>query len=246
MYTFLIQVVDSEIIFDFAFHLKEAIKYQNWFWGKIEYKYIFCENLENISISTQDVEKYIPIGSVEFVLEFYKKHYGIKNVEPINIPKQLNTYEFLQRKTFKGNEKNKIQSQPSEKYFIKDISKFKKMTDIVSFENIPENENILVSELIDITGEWRGFVYRKQLLDMRCYLGDFTIFPDFKKVEKMIEGYTNSYTAYTIDVATLSNGETALIEIHPFFSCGLYGFFDYKVLVDMFISTHKEILNLNQ
>jgi hypothetical protein len=31
MYTFLLQTVKNEIVFDFVFHLKEAIKYQNWF-----------------------------------------------------------------------------------------------------------------------------------------------------------------------------------------------------------------------
>jgi hypothetical protein len=107
-----------------------------------------------------NLEGYIPIGSVEFVLEFYRKYYGIKDIEPINIPRQLNTYEFLQRKVFKGNEKNRIQSQPNKKYFIKTISGFKKMTDIVLFKSIPESEDIFASDLVDITGEWRALCIR--------------------------------------------------------------------------------------
>lgn len=244
MYTFLIQTINNEIVFDFAFHLKEAIKYQNWFWNRKEYEYIFCESFEDIEINMQDRKKYIPIGSVEFVLSFYEKYHNINNIKPINIPNQLNTYEFLQRKIFKGNQKNKIQGKPDKKYFIKDISGFKKLTDIVCFNDIPEDEDILVSELVDISSEWRGFVYKNELLDIRCYLGDFTMFPDFKKIEKMINTYTDSPYAYTIDVAVLGNKETVLIEIHPFFSCGLYGFADYRVLVDMFITTHKQIIFL--
>lgn len=54
------------------------------------------------------------------------------------------------------NEKGKFHKQLNEKYFIKNISGFKKMTDIVSFKNIPQNKNVLVSELINIISEWRG------------------------------------------------------------------------------------------
>ena len=60
----------------------------------------------------------------------------------------------------------------------------------------------------------------------------------------MINAYADSPYAYTIDVAVLGNKETVLIEVHPFFSCGLYGFADYRVLVDMFIITHKQIIFL--
>lgn len=59
MYTFLIQTVNYEIVFDFAFHLKEAIKYQNWFWNRKEYEYIYCESFENININMQNRKKYI-------------------------------------------------------------------------------------------------------------------------------------------------------------------------------------------
>ena len=33
-----------------------------------------------------------------------------------------------------------------------------------------------------------------------------------------------SLSSCTVDVAVLANGQTVLIEVHPFISCGLYGF----------------------
>lgn len=58
----------------------------------------------------------------------------------------------------------------------------------------------------------------------------------------MIEGFKEAPEAYTIDVGVTSDGNTVLIEVHDFFSCGLYGFDDAKNLPNMYISTHKTIL----
>lgn len=96
--------------------------------------------------------------------------------------------------------------------------------------------------MVDIKSEWRAFVYKGELLDVRNYSGDFRIFPDISIIEEMIKDYKNSPKAYTLDVAVDDKENTVLIEIHQFFSCGLYGFADYRVLPKMFIDTHKEII----
>lgn len=51
----------------------------------------------------------------------------------------------------------------------------------------------------------------------------------------MITAYTNSPRAYTLDIGINEFG-TTVIEVHPFVSCGLYGFHDLKVLPQMFIA----------
>jgi len=236
---FAIQTIKNDIVFDFCFHLKEAIKYNNWFYGKKIYDYRLCENIADIH--ELDIEFFVPVGSVEFVLSFYKTYYGI-DIKPINIPKELNRYEFLKRKVFKGNKKKNILNSLDKKYFIKDISGFKKQTDIVTFEEIPESKDILVSEEIKILNEWRCFVYNNKFLDIRSYNTDYFIYPDVKMIKEMIKKYKKSPRAYTLDVAVTDKKETVLIEVHQFFSCGLYGFMDYRVLPNMFITTHKEII----
>lgn len=236
---FLIQTIDGEIPFDFAFHLKEAVKYNNWFYNEKVHEYVFLEDIDGLYAS--DAKDYIPIGSVDFVLSYYKKHCNI-SVEPINIPKELNKYEFLQRKVFEGDKIDEICSDPNKYFFIKDISGFKKTTDILPCKHIPRDKKILVSEKIDILSEFRCFVYNKRLLDVKGYINDSFLYPDINIIKRMIEAYTNSPRAYTLDVAISSNMKTVLIEVHQFFSCGLYGFADYRFLCNMFISTHREIL----
>ena len=74
------------------------------------------------------------------------------------------------------------------------------------------------------------------------YSGELNYFPDIKEIENMIKDYgKEAPPAYTIDVGVNDDG-TFLIEIHDFFSCGLYGFADYKNLPLMFITVHYEIL----
>ena len=65
-------------------------------------------------------------------------------------------------------------------------------------------------------------------------------------MREMIKLYHSAPGAYTLDVAVLNNEkkDTALIEIHHFFSCGLYGFQDYSKLIKMYSITHREILKL--
>ena len=49
----------------------------------------------------------------------------------------------------------------------------------------------------------------------------------------MIKDYKDSPLSYTLDVGINNNG-TFIIEVHPFVSCGLYGFSDYRILCYMF------------
>jgi len=57
----------------------------------------------------------------------------------------------------------------------------------------------------------------------------------------MIKAYTKAPVAHTLDVA-ISGGETVIIEVHDFFSCGLYGFADHKILPFMFARWFQEFV----
>ena len=78
---------------------------------------------------------------------------------------------------------------------------------------------------------------------MKCYSGEFNIFPDVAEINKMISAYTEAPPAYTIDVGVNTKGETVIIECHNFFSCGLYGFSDYRYLLDMFLKAYNWQIN---
>lgn len=237
MIKFLIESFKNEVRHDFSFHLIESIKYKNWFNGEENYGYTLSED-----ISSEVYSKYIPIGSIEFVHAFYKHHYGVSDLKPINIPEELLSLKYLQRKIF---DEKTVQGEGKDKQvFVKSADKLKSFTDFLKVKDIPTGKKLFISEVVDFISEWRAFVYRGQLLDVRCYSGNFRVSPDYSVIESMIEDFKNSPIAYTLDVGVIDkNGEkTVVIEVHHFYSCGLYGFKDYHHLIQMFVSAHREIL----
>jgi hypothetical protein len=167
----------------------------------------------------------IPIGSVEFVLSF------INNYRPINVPSGL--FDYAGRKILNGDE-NDISTLS----FVKSNDKIKSYTEIT--DNAPKG-NYQISEIIDIESEYRCFVFRNKLVGINYYTGDFKIFPDISVIETMISVYNYSFP-YTLDVG-IADGKTFVLEIHDFFSCGLYGFSDHRLLPIMFIDSFNHILN---
>jgi hypothetical protein len=98
--TFLIQTVENQIVHDFSFGLLEAIRYHQWYYGKDTYNDVLSETTDIPMMN--NIQYYlksdlIPIGTVEFVLEYLNKHYGISNVKPLNIPHQLLKPKYLKR-----------------------------------------------------------------------------------------------------------------------------------------------------
>ena len=124
--------------------------------------------------------------------------------------------------------------------FIKDNTKIKGIAEIfIPNRGYPTGE-YLISELIDIESEWRSFIFNKKLIGLQNYSGDFTMFPNVELINEMIKDYSNN-GAYTLDVGINDKG-TFVIECHDFFSCGLYGFSDYKMLPLMFINTWNKLI----
>lgn len=236
MRTFLIQTIDNKVKHDFSFQLLEAIDYQNWYCNEKRYDVILSENC--------DIENCIPVGAVEFVLLYLKKHYGIEGVKPINIPPELMNLTFLKRHVeIVDTEKSPvlIKDKP---LFIKDNNKIKGFADIITDGSRLKGE-YLVSEVINIDSEWRAFVYRSRLVGLQNYSGDFTLFPDVTLINDMIQTYSQCPPAYTLDVGINKEKGTFLIEVHNFFSCGLYGFHDHRILPQMFIQSFQSLIPTN-
>jgi hypothetical protein len=233
MKTFLIQTVDNEVAHDFSFSLIEAIKYNNWYYHTNIYRYILTNNT-NVSISNC-----VPIGSIEFVMNYLNTYYPSNQYKPLNIPPELMKDEYLKRSCTIETAENIHQYK--EPLFIKDVDKLKGFCEIVNNkQDMPASGNYLVSEIIDIKSEWRAFVYNNELVGLQNYSGDFKLFPDVQIIQNMIKDFNYPY-AHTIDVGINDKG-TFVIECHDFFSCGLYGFAEHKILPKMFISTWKRLI----
>jgi len=58
----------------------------------------------------------------------------------------------------------------------------------------------------------------------------------------MINSYITQPIAYTLDVGVV-NDKTYIIEVHDFFSCGLYGFSNHQILPFMFSRWFNSFIN---
>ena len=248
----------KEILFDLCWEIKLAIDYQKWYNSSYSHTYQLCDIKDLKYIP--DLNLTYPIGSIQFVHRFFE----ILNVPiplPINIPEQLNKYDFLKREISHAKMKDiyKIDKFP---IFIKPSKEIKLFTGCVVdkkhfednsiytlYSDLSEETDVMMSDLIDISSEYRCFVYSGNLVGIKHYLGDFKLFPDIYKIEDMISAYTDSPISYVMDVGIIERktssthldlsgniNDTVLIEVHNFYSNGLYGFNDDKHIFRMCIS----------
>lgn len=237
---FLIQKIEKEIRHDFSFTLLESIRFNNWLHRNNDIKRKFINNNESDDINqiqfNPSHKNYIPIGSVEFVSKFLEYFYGT-TPKPRNIPIELIPY--AERTVINGTEKD-INGEK----FVKSNDKIKSFTNIC---DVAPQGNYQISDVVSFGSEWRGFVYRNKLVGLQNYAGDFTLFPRIKTIGYMIEDFSKSAPiAYTLDVGIMIPHEhTVIIEVHDFFSCGLYGFSYHKKLPYMFSDWFNEYLAKN-
>lgn len=97
---------------------------------------------------------------------------------------------------------------------------------LVKFAN-PDYDDVEVwsSEIVDFRSEYRVFVFRGKVLDMRRYRGDCYWIPDRETLEEMIWDYEydgHAPAAYCLDVGSV-RGLTGLVEVNDALSFGGYG-----------------------
>ena len=238
MHTFLIQTNRGTVEHDFAFNLVESVKYQNWYSNSQKYNILFTDSPEIDTFNSRD---FTPVGSLEFVFMLLRKFFGKPAPAPLNIPIQLQTEDFLKRQC--GYCDETTVPLPS---FIKSATQYKKFTDMIEkpsdIKRVPK-DNYFYSTPTYIDSEWRCHVYKGKLVGLNNYQGDFLWFPNVSLIKEMIAAYTDAPIAYTLDVGINGDG-TFVIEVHPFVSCGLYGFNDHKILPQMFIAGFKSLLGV--
>jgi hypothetical protein len=247
---FLIQKCNGEIKHDFAFTLLESIRFRNWLTNRKDVMVRFVDtDLETDAISRLRPSplkaihrNYVPIGSVEFVTFFLEKFYGL-TPKPINVPQEL--YSYAGRDIWNGN--HLFLDNTGGKFFVKSADRIKGFSEVVECRtdnftttfspNIPIGNYQYSNYVSGIVSEWRAFVYEGKLVGLQNYSGEFTKFPTVGKINEMIKKYKSAPIAYTLDVGIINYGyhqQTIVIEVHDFFSCGLYGFADHAILPNMF------------
>lgn len=242
---FLIQTIEKKIQHDFSFELIKAIEFLNWAnleqKDKIVVKYLNCEYNGDFSFKNLH-RNYVPVGSVEFVSAFLNQFFGVIP-KPMNVPTAL--FPFCCRDIENINHMD-LEDKIG-RFMLKSndtIKGFHEPINIRVWSDVPvvPAGNYQLSELIDIDSEWRAFVYRDELVGLQNYTGDFTMFPDVEQIKLMISQFKDSPIAYTLDVG-VHDERTFPIECHDFFSCGLYGFSDYRRLPLMLHRWFKDYIN---
>lgn len=177
---------------------------------------------------------YIPVGDIPFIEGWLRRNYG-KDMKPIEVPECLRKEEFLKR-IYDFAEKKDLPFQSRQKYFVKNVSGLKVFNSALyegtmpGWNTLPDGR-YLVSEWLDILSEFRVFVFHDEILSIQPYLGMPLMFTNAEKIRKMVEEYKNDPErpmAYTMDIAVSKHKggiiHTVILEVHPFASCGLYGF----------------------
>ena len=200
--------------------------------------YISCslENMEQV----ENYQNMIPVGTIDFVKKHLKLAHKIEKMNPIEVPQILRNDYFLKRE---------YKIVPYEElpldgyYFIKDVTELKRFSYIgeisrmkdweISNQNnfsicLPDKNHMFqVSEVVEILSEYRCFVFQDEVMAIQHYDGDCMVFPDVSVLKKAVNMYMLDRTrpmAYTIDVAVIKDRGTAILEIHPWCSVGLYGY----------------------
>lgn len=226
MKTFLIQTIGGRVVHDFAFDIINRIHSDERV--ELDFNYILCNGEPTKQPIMSSIFEAIPVGSVEFVTEFLADVHGI-DYKPINIPKCLQKEEFLGRRYMDDFKGFQLEFEDESKWFVKERDRLKGITGCLAHidkQDLKSDTDYIVSDIINILSEWRVFVHRGRILDVKCYSGDFWAVPTKSKVEKIIDSYVDAPIAYTLDVACLNAviPYTVIIELHNYFSCGLYGF----------------------
>ena len=209
-------------------------------------------------IEKENLEKVIPVGSLDFVQMILSRIHNVNNMNPIEVPDVLREDRFLKRK-YSIVPKNKLPKEGY--YFTKYVSKLKVFSHTGMIETLQYTDDgkepflkeglYQVSEVVDILSEYRCFVQNDKLVAINYYDGDCTVFPDVSDIKTMIGNYMRDQDrpkAYTMDIAVIRNSGTAILEVHPWVSVGLYGYmfggslpYYYKDGFEYYINSNKEI-----
>lgn len=233
----------KEVKFDFQFQLKEAVRYQQGLNPQIAFEVRYCsmDEVEGFLGHLRAEDRWIPVGSIEFVLKAYQSWYGWETdkILPLNIPSELNHPLYLGRQVVER--KADWKGTPPSEVFYQEPHRFRGIADICSWEETPEVG--LISEVIpSLKSEWRCFIWQGQLVDVRMYQGDYRTLPNESLIQSMIEKLKDKYSSYVLDVGVTVEGQTVLIEVHQFFSCELYGMNRWDCLPQMFYATHLDFI----
>lgn len=246
--------------------MKAYLETNNGMWFD-DYVYTAVEPLKRMGITIIKAEeldgynfhKFKPlpddifIGSVEGTIAFWKD-LGIEPPVYLGYPNALEEYldRTIRKTTFGELTLNDLP------VFIKPSNDVKLFTGFVLdkkstfkdinlyYSEINNDTPIYASEIVNIESEYRVFVHKNEIVGIKHYSGDFTMFPNIFDISEMVNAYKKyAPVSYTLDVGIISNipnDKTILIEVNDFWAIGGYGL-DGKIYTRMLIDRFQQIKN---
>lgn len=184
---------------------------------------VLFNNLEELtSVADED----IVVGGVGTVKEYFRNR-GCK-IEDVDYPDDL--VQYYGRKIWRTTSDDFLNNEINYPVFIKPVvgkvfTGFvcKEFKDLIGRIEPGENIDIYCSEVLKIRTEWRVFVRKSKILDIKRYNGELGTVYDLQSVKNMIENYKSSPPAYALDVAVTEDNKTVVVEINDGYSMGTYG-----------------------
>lgn len=250
MYSFAIQKTKEHLDADSAI-LVESIDYQK-FMGNNDYIYFTVDNVESIDDLSGIEGEIIPIGTVEFVKEFIDKYnLPSNNFKPLFLNNEFTKHQKVTDSLLDIenalNYNKEVFIKPFETFKSDFSDKYGYIFNKEDFHLFEDHKKYLISTVENILSEYRIFIFFDKIKGIYNYSGDFTEFLNKEHLETIKEMISSvnivGLNAYTLDVAILENNNVKLLEIHPFSSCGLYGFSDYTVIPQMYINAFKYLIS---
>lgn len=217
-----------------------------------ELKQTATRNLDYVIMDDEELPKYItdspqyhiritvPVGGIDYVRSFLEKeHARDAGMTPLEIPEYLRKFARRDYRIMKGADIIGTPLADASKWFTKDISELKTWNSLLYDGDISRMINpermYSISEKVDILSEYRVFVYMDEVQAVQHYIGNPLVFPNANTIKQLVDTtrVNSRPDAYTLDVAIIQNkdGRTATVplEMHPFVSCGLYGFMPDRI-----------------
>lgn len=178
-------------------------------------------------------------GGVQAVVEAMRQ-IGVERPPNFDLPPQLRHNRFLRRKVWNSTirEARQIGKEGASSLFIKPLEGHKRFTghvvrafsDLLKTTDLPDEYPVLAQEPVRFISEFRYFIIRRRAVGMSYYWGNPLILPDGRRIEEMIDAFSDCPMAYSLDVGTIDYDtgnnqviETALVETNDWFSLGSYG-----------------------
>lgn len=216
------------------------------------------EDLEKLSLPSPHAS--VVVGSVN-VMHLILNMAGVDIPKPLDIPEELE--EFTGRKIIKttlrgliDNNEFPIFVKPADrgKLFTGNVSPSKE--DLSLYQHYDERGldlPVIGSEVVSFKSEYRCFVHKNDLIDIRKYKGDPTIFPDVDIIKNAIEKYKHKApVSYVFDFGVIDEriphkgafrieDKTVLVEANDFYATGTYGLDPFNHAV-MFLSRWNQLI----